>query len=335
MRSAADSVLHYVVPLVYARRWLSFGILLAFTVWMGFHASRLQPDPGFEKQIPLTHPYMQVFKQYEQAFGGANLISVALLRKPGADGQRRDIYDAEFLDALRRLTDEVFFLPGVDRARVTSLFTPGVRYLEVVEDGFHTGDVVPRDYRPTPEMLAQIRSNVGKAGLIGRLVAEHEDGALIVAELLEHDPSTGAKLDYRALAAQLEALRARYGAEGQTVHIVGFAGQGHEPVGRFLQHFGRHHVLVVVHYHGPVFPDRDIGPTEDELFVRLDFLDGETVVGYRITHELLPLPISCIVNFQRLAELLEGFRRDVEVRPATGFHLHRAGGTDFLDFISG
>lgn len=223
MRSAAESILRYVVPLVYGRRWLTLGLLFAVTLWMAFAASRLQPDPGFEKQIPLTHPYMQVFKQYEQAFGGANLISIALLRRPAADGSTPDLYDAAFLDALRRLSDEIFFLPGVDRARVTSLFTPGVRYLEVVEDGFHTGDVIPRDYRPTPAMFAQIRDNVGKAGLIGRLVAEHQDGALVVAELLEHHPSTGEKLDYRDLADKLEAIRARYDNAQFSVHIAGFA----------------------------------------------------------------------------------------------------------------
>src|SRR3546814_5941872 len=76
-------------------------------------ALRLQPDAGFEKQIPLDHPYMKVFKQYEQAFGGANLISIAVMRKPGTAG---DIYDAQFLDTLHKVTDDVFFLPGVDRS---------------------------------------------------------------------------------------------------------------------------------------------------------------------------------------------------------------------------
>ena len=52
-----------------------------------------------------------------------------------------DIYNAEFLDALRKLTDEVFFTPGINRAGVRSLFTPNVRYIEVTEFGFN-GDVV-------------------------------------------------------------------------------------------------------------------------------------------------------------------------------------------------
>lgn len=216
----AERILRIVEPIVYAKSWLTFGVLLAFTAAMLALALRLQPDAGFEKQIPLNHPYMKVFKQYEQAFGGANLISIAVMQKPGVPG---DIYNAAFLDTLHRVTDDVFFLPGVDRSRVTSLFTPGVRYLEVVEDGFSTGDVIPRNYAPTPEMLARIRSNVGKASVIGRLVSLDQRGALVVAELLEHDPSTGKKLDYRAVADKLEAIRKQYENDQIDIRIIGFA----------------------------------------------------------------------------------------------------------------
>jgi predicted RND superfamily exporter protein len=204
MGPAAQQILRLVTPIVYGRRWLTFGILVAFTAWMVVLALRLQPDAGFEKQIPLQHPYMQVFTQYQQAFGGANLISIAVMRESG------DIYDARYLETLKRVTDDVFFLPGVDRSRVTSLFTPGVRYIEIVESGFETGDVVPRNYRPTPEMLAQVRANVAKAGIIGRLVAEDQRGALVVAELLERDPASNEALDYRWAAAELEKIRGRY-----------------------------------------------------------------------------------------------------------------------------
>lgn len=204
MGPVAEKVLGIAVTLVYARRWLSFSILMAFTAWMAVLALRLQPDAGFEKQIPLQHPYMQVFKAHEQAFGGANLISIAVMNRDG------DIYNAAFLEVLRAVTDAVFFLPGVDRSRVTSLFTPGVRYLEIVEDGFATGDVVPRNFQPTSEALALIRANVAKAGIVGRLVSADERGAMVVAELLERDPATGEKLDYRWAASELEKIRGRY-----------------------------------------------------------------------------------------------------------------------------
>ncbi len=212
-----EQILNRVVPLIYSRPKLNLGILLAFTLFMLYQALQVGVDAGFEKQIPLKHPYMQTFKQYEDAFGGANLISVVLMDKNG------EIYNAEFLDKLKQVTDEVFFLPGVDRSRVQSLFTPGVRYIEIVEDGFSGGDVVPRDYKPSEAMFRQIRSNVGKAGIIGRLVANQQNGAMIVAELLERHPVTGERLDYREVAEKLEAIRTRFATEDISIHVIGFA----------------------------------------------------------------------------------------------------------------
>lgn len=196
----AERALQAVIPLVYARRRLSFAVLVVLTLLLGWQATLLKPDAGFEKQIPLAHPYMKVFKQYEQAFGGANLISVALMRRDTS----KDIYEPEFLDRLKKLTDATFFLPGVDRTRVSSLFTPDLTYFEIVEGGINLGNVVPRNFTATPEAMAEVKEHVEKAGIVGRFVASGQNGAMIVAELLEYHPVTGEKLDYTRLAGQLE-----------------------------------------------------------------------------------------------------------------------------------
>lgn len=209
-------ILALAIPLIYGRRTVAFGLLMALTVFFGWNALQLKPDAGFEKQIPLDHPYMKVFKQYEKAFGGANLLSIVLMHDgaapapaAGTSGERQ-IYDPDFLAKLRALTDATFFLPGVDRSRVSSLFTPDLVYLDVVENGINLGNVVPRDFQPTPEMMQTVREHVAKAGIIGRYVSANQDGAMIVAELLERHPVTGEKLDYHRLANQLEdQLRGR------------------------------------------------------------------------------------------------------------------------------
>ena len=63
MGPGAERLLRLAIAIVYGRRALTFAILLAFTAAMLFQALRLQPDAGYEKQIPLQHPYMQVFKK--------------------------------------------------------------------------------------------------------------------------------------------------------------------------------------------------------------------------------------------------------------------------------
>lgn len=197
-----DRILRVVEPLVYGKRWVGITWLTILTVLLSYQALQLEPDAGFEKSIPLEHPYMNVFKQYQSDFGGANTVLVALLQKDGSD-----IYNGEFLEKLKFVTDEVFYVPGNDRRRVTSLFTRNVRYIEVVEGGLSGANVVPADYQPTQANFDLIRTNVGKADIIGRLVTEDESGALVQTELLEFDPQSGEKLDYRAVAAELERIR--------------------------------------------------------------------------------------------------------------------------------
>jgi predicted RND superfamily exporter protein len=212
-----EKILDFLVPFIYGKR-VPLGIfLLLLTAFFMFQAAQVRPDAGFDKSIPLEHPYMQVYKQYEQQFGGANQVLVALIQEEG------DLYNEEFLTRLKDLTDDIFFLPGVDRSRVSSLFTPDVRYIEVVEGGFRGGNVIPADYAPTDAMFQLVRENVGKAGIIGRYVTENQSGAMIYADLLEVDPISGEKLDYVAVADNLEALRAKYEDENIKVHIIGFA----------------------------------------------------------------------------------------------------------------
>lgn len=214
---SAQQILRVVIPFVYGRRRLMLVALGAITLFMGWHAAHIRVDAGYEKLIPLNHPYMETFKRYQEAFGGANLVSIALVRKDG------DIYDKEFLATLKQVTDELFFLPGVDRSRLTSLFTPGVRYIEITEDGIASGDVMPANYQPTPEMLETVRRNVARANVIGRIVSEDQRGAMVVAELLENHPVTGEKLDYPQVAHELERIRSKYQTTGLDIHIIGFA----------------------------------------------------------------------------------------------------------------
>lgn len=204
-----------VVLFAYRGTFLLFFTLL--TLALATAATRLQVDAGFEKMVPLEHPYMQVFSAYRDSFGGANRILVALMRPSG------DIYDADFFATLRSVTDEVFFLPGVDRATVTSLFTPNVRFIEIIEEGFAGGNVIPATFSGTAEDLAIVRANVLKSGQVGRLVANDHQGALISAELLSIDPQTGARLDLREVARALEEIRAEHSSDDLSIHIIGFA----------------------------------------------------------------------------------------------------------------
>ena len=78
------------------------------TVVLGYMATHLTIQAGFTKMIPLKHEYMQTFIQYMETFGGANKILVALKKPKG------EIYDKEFMDTLRKVHEDVFYVKGVE-----------------------------------------------------------------------------------------------------------------------------------------------------------------------------------------------------------------------------
>lgn len=215
MALSAAGILRHIDPLIYGRRGrpLAVALLTLMTLLMLVQAARIQPDAGFEKSVPIEHPYMQVLRQYQAEFGGANVVLVALLQKNG------DIYNERFLSELKVATDEVMFTPGMDRTHLSSLFTKDVRFIEVVDGGFVAGDVVPANYAPTPEMLELVRGNVAKSGLTGRLVSKDQRGAMVAAEVLASDPISGHKTDLVRVAHELEdRVRGRFGSPKKYIY---------------------------------------------------------------------------------------------------------------------
>jgi predicted RND superfamily exporter protein len=207
-----------VEELIFRHRNATVAIFVLLTVFLGWFAAKTHVDASFNKQLPSDHEYIQNFKKYQEQFGGANRVVIALMAKQG------DMFTPEFFQALKGATDEAHYLPGVDRAQVTSIFTPNVRYIEVVEDGLIGSNVIPADFVPTPAGLERVRQNIIKSGRVGMLVSNDFTGAAIIVQLLEVDPNTGQRLVYANVADALEQkIREQFSSEHIDVHIIGFA----------------------------------------------------------------------------------------------------------------
>lgn len=203
---------------VFRYRHVTVALFAVATLVLGYFASRTHVDASFNKQLPSDHEYIQNFKKYQEQFGGANRLVIALVAKKG------DIFTPEFFQTLKAATNEAYYLPGVDRAQVTSIFTPNVRYIEVVEEGLSGGNVIPADFVPTAAGLERVRQNIIKSGRVGMLVSNDFTGAAIIVQLLDVDPQTGKKLVYAEVADALEQkIRQKFESDTVGVHIIGFA----------------------------------------------------------------------------------------------------------------
>ncbi len=204
--------------IVFRHRHVTVTVFLLTTLVLAWFAAKTHVDASFNKQLPSDHEYIRNFVKYQEQFGGANRVVIAVIAKTG------DIFTPEFFQTLKRVTDEAHYLPGVDRAQVTSIFTPNVRYIEVVEDGLQGGNVIPADFVPDAAGLEQVRQNILKSGRVGMLVSNDYTGAAVIISLLEVDPQTGKRLVYAEVADALEArIRDRFQSATVGIHIIGFA----------------------------------------------------------------------------------------------------------------
>ncbi|MBA4211287.1 MAG: RND transporter, partial [Parvibaculum sp.] len=145
-------------------------------------------------------------------------ILVVLENKEG------DIFERDFLYKLNDITQDLFYIPGVARHTVTSLWTPNTRFIAVTEEGLEAGDVIPANFAGTDDDINTVLQNTLRADLVGRLVSTDFQGAMIRAELLDFNPETQERLDYFEVARKLESeLRDKYVSETTDVKIVGFA----------------------------------------------------------------------------------------------------------------
>ncbi len=203
--------------LLFNHRPIVVVLCILITLVLGWQASRLTLNASYEKTIPQGHPYVVNFMAHQRDLTGlGNAIRVAVANPGGS------IYDARYLDTLRKLSDEVFLVPGVARNQMKSLWTPTTRWVGVTEDGLEGGPVIPDRYDGSADSLKRLELNIARSGEIGQLVARDFKSSVIFVPLLATDPQ-GRPLDYRALAQRLEELRGKYQAEGVTIHITGFA----------------------------------------------------------------------------------------------------------------
>lgn len=226
MSNADHGAETFMERLVFNHRMLVVVLFTVITLFLGYHALQIRPDTSFEKMLPLEHPYIMNMMEHQADLASlGNSIRIAVAIEDG------DIFTTEYMETLKRINDEVFFLPGVNRSAMRSLWTPNVRWTEVTEYGFDGGPVANRPAYLTEDDLDELRVNVLKSGEIGRLVANNFKSTIIEVPLQEYYPnpenqSELVRLDYKLFSQLLEEkIRNEFQNENPniSVHIVGFA----------------------------------------------------------------------------------------------------------------
>ena len=207
--------------LVFNHRGIVLALCALVTLVLGFQATGIKLQAGFEKTLPSAHQFVINYQANRNELKGlGNNLRIVVAVKEDT------LFTPANLKLFEAVSDEVFFVPGVDRNGMKSLFTPNTRWRMVTEEGFEGGPVIPGDFDADSAVsIAQVRLNILRAGIIGDLVANDMKSATIIVPLLDKNPETGERLDYAELSDTLEEIRDRFSADDpdKSIHIIGFA----------------------------------------------------------------------------------------------------------------
>ncbi|WP_242208379.1 MULTISPECIES: MMPL family transporter [unclassified Pseudomonas] len=205
--------------LLFGHRRVVLAVFALATLVLAYAALSLRPDASFSRMIPTGHPFIANYLKFEDVLRPQSNVLRVLVENP-----KGDIVTREFLETLREVNDKVFYIPGVDRSNLKSLWTPNALWSEVTTEGLRAGRVIPDTYDGSAASLEQVRQNIQRANMIGSFVANDFHSAIIRVPLLERDPQTGKPLDYGALTQSLEKqVREHFAAQGLTIRVIGFA----------------------------------------------------------------------------------------------------------------
>jgi hypothetical protein len=171
---------------------------------------RLSVNVILEEMIPPHHPYIKLYKEYVEQYGGSNTVLVALKVKNG------DIFNADTLEKIKRVSDEILFNKDVRRALVYSI---AQRKSKVAKG--HAGGTVDvsalmwPEIDKTPEGIERLKYNVfTNEAYNGFLVSRDGKATLIIADCWPD-------IDYSAFFNFIQALKQKEEDDNTTLHIAG------------------------------------------------------------------------------------------------------------------
>lgn len=217
--TSMQRVVGYLERALFHNRIAVLIFFLVASVILGYAALSLRPDASFTRMIPTGHPFIANYLKFEDVLRPQSNVLRVLVENPNGE-----ILDKQFMETLREVNDRVFYIPGVDRGNLKSLWTPNALWTEVTTDGMRSGRVIPDDYNGDEQSLAQVKQNIQRANIIGSYVANDFKSTIIRVPLLERDPETGKLLDYGAFTQELEKqVRDHFDAKGVKIRVIGFA----------------------------------------------------------------------------------------------------------------
>lgn len=179
-------------------------VTLAFSIGI----PQVQIRTIFKDLLPTDDPFVQVHFDHPN-FGNPQLISVMVKRKQG------DIYNAETLNKVWKLTRDLDLAPKANHDTLISISTEKLRYAEATSDGVELQPLMDNEAPSTPAQVAEFRNRVAMSPN-ARLfyISPDETATLINVAFLD-------SIDYGESFAFVQDLVEKARDADHDVHVAG------------------------------------------------------------------------------------------------------------------
>ena len=198
-----------IAQFIVTRRLLIAILVLASTGFFLYHALQIPVKTFFPDLLPQNHSFVKLIKKHPK-FGGTNSVIIGLEVKDG------DIFTQKTLQKIIDFSNELYFLPSVDRTKVVSLGVNKVRNAKITSWGISSPSILFPEAPKTEEGIDQLKADVySNPAYYGNLVSLDAKVALIKLGFFED------KLQPRLIYKELQDLKKRFEDDNTKIHIVG------------------------------------------------------------------------------------------------------------------
>ncbi len=205
---------------------LSIGIvLLAFSAFMGYEASRVTIATSFVDFFPRNHPYVELYHEYSR-YGGAQTLALMVQVKKG------DIFNSKTLTKIQDITFDLDRFPAIHHQSIRSLGSYRVTYAIALPGNLVSKAYMYPDVPKTAEDMADLKRQV--------FIHRHELGYLVSADFKSAAITASfdeGRLDYRDLFQRIQKITKKYEDPETDIYAAG------EPM---IRGYGYYYMPVIV-----------------------------------------------------------------------------------------
>jgi uncharacterized protein len=202
---------HRLAEFIVGHRWLVLAAMALLTAFFAAGVARMDVRTIFSDLFPKNHPFVKVYKDH-QNFGNPLTVTLMVRRTDG-----RDVFQADTMDKVWRISRDIDLAPGVDHDQVLSIATPKARYTVVTPDGIFSNPIMDDHPPTTPEELTEVRHRVNESpGARTFLVSADASSTIINATFIEK------RVDYGELFTYVQNLVKRERDAHHQIYVAGF-----------------------------------------------------------------------------------------------------------------